>query len=102
VGDMVYVKLQPYGHTSLSIHGHLKLHSKYYGPFRVMEKIGTVAYRLLLPEGCQLHPTFHVSQLKKHLGPEAVPNPKLPLLDEQGNILIQPEAILERKRIPRV
>ena len=99
---MVYVKLQPYRHTSLSIHRHLKLHSKYYGPFRVMEKIGNVAYRLLLPEGCQLHPTFHVSQLKKHLGTEAIPNPKPPLLDDQGNILIQPEAILEWKLIPRV
>ena len=102
VGDMVHVKIQPYRHTSLSIHKHLKLHSKYYGPFRVMEKIGAVAYRLLLPDDCQLHPTFHVSQLKKHIGPEAVPNPKLPLLDAQGNILIQPEAVLERKLIPRV
>ena len=35
IGDMVYLKLQPYRHTSLSIHRCLKLHSKYYGPFRV-------------------------------------------------------------------
>ena len=102
VGDMVYVKLQPYRHTSLSIHRHLKLHSKYYGPFRVMERIGVVAYRLLLLEGYQLHPTFHVSQLKKHIGPEAVPNPTLPLLDEHGHILIQPKTLLERRLIPRV
>ena len=102
VGDMVYVKLQPYRHTSLSIHKHLKLHSKYYGPFKVLEKIGRVAYRLLLPEGCKLHPTFHISQLKKHLGPEAVPNPQLPLIDDEGHILIQPEAILQRKLVPRV
>ena len=67
-----------------------------------MERIGVVAYRLLLPEGCQLHPTFHVSRLKKHIGPAAVPNPKLPLLYEHGNILIQPEALLERRLIPRV
>lgn len=61
VGDMVYLKLQPYRHTSLSTHRCLKLHSKYYGPFRVLEKIGKAAYRLLLPEGCQLHNVFHVS-----------------------------------------
>ena len=66
-----------------------------------MERNGVEAYSLLLPEGCQLHPTFHVSQLKKHIGPEAVPNPKFPLLDEHGNILIQPEALLERRLIPR-
>jgi hypothetical protein len=33
VGDMVYLKLQPYRHTSLSIHRCLKLHFKYYRPF---------------------------------------------------------------------
>jgi hypothetical protein len=73
VGDMVYLKIQPYRHTSLSLHRSLKLHSKFYGPFRVLEKIGKVAYKLLLPNGCLLHPVFHVSQLKKHLGPLVIP-----------------------------
>lgn len=86
VGDMVYLKLQPYRHTSLSIHDFLKLHSKYYGPFRVLEKIGKAAYKLLLPEHCQLHPVFHVSQLKQHIGPQVVPTPHLPLIDKDGNI----------------
>ena len=99
---MVYLKLQPYMHTSLSIHRCLKLHSKYYGTFRVLEKIGRTSYKLLLPEGCQLHHTFHVSQLKKHLGPTAIHSKHLPLLNPDGTILIAPEAILERKLIPRV
>ena len=102
VGDMVYLKLQPYMHTSLSIHRYLKLHSKYYGPFCVLQKIGHTAYKLLLPEGCQLHHRFHVSQLKKHLGPKAIPSPHLPLLNPDGTILVAPEAVLERKLIPRV
>jgi hypothetical protein len=50
-GDMVYLKIQPYRHTSLSLHRSLKLHSKYYGPYRVRKKIGEASYRLLLPEG---------------------------------------------------
>jgi hypothetical protein len=98
---MVYLKLQPYRHTSLSIHKSLKLHSKYYGPFRILERIGKVAYKLLLPEGCQLHPVFHVSQLKKHLGPHVVPTPDLPLIDAKGNIKVAPVAILDRHMIPR-
>jgi hypothetical protein len=102
IGDMVYLKLQPYKHTSLSIHRCLKLHSKYYGPFRVLGKIGNTSYKLLLPDGCKLHPTFHVSQLKKHLGAKAIPTPHLPLLNPDGTILIAPEAILDRKLIPRV
>jgi hypothetical protein len=63
-GDMVYLKIQPYSHTSLSTHRSLKLHSKYYGPFRVLERIGKAAYKILLPPHCQLHDVFHVSQLK--------------------------------------
>jgi hypothetical protein len=75
-GDMVYLKIQPYRHTSLGLHRSLKLHSKYYGPYRVLKKIGEASYRLLLPEGEQLHPVFHVSQLKKHIGAKAIPSPK--------------------------
>lgn len=101
LGDMVYLKIQPYRHSSLSIHRCIKLQSKFYGPFRVMEKVGNTTNKLLLPDGRKLHHTFHVSQLKKHLGPVAVPNPSLPLIDDQGNIQTGPEAILERKLIPR-
>ena len=60
-----------------------------------------MAYMLLLPEGCQLHPVFYVSQLKKHIGSKAVPTLDLPLIDDDGNIKVAPAAILERKMIPR-
>lgn len=98
---MVYLKLQPYRHTSLSTHRCLKLHSKYYGPFRVLARIGKAAYKLLLPEGCHLHNVFHVSQLKQHLGPQAIPSKDLPLLDAKGNIKVAPVSILQRILIPR-
>jgi len=101
VGDMVYLKIQPYRHSSLSTHRFLKLHSKYYGPFGVLEKIGKVAYKILLPENCQLHPVSHVSQSKKHIVPKVVPTPDLPLIDDNGNIKVAPLAILERRMIPR-
>lgn len=101
VGDMVYLKLRPYRHTSLSTHGCLKLHSKFYGPFRILEKIGNAAYKLLLPEGCQLHDLFHVSQLKQHIGPSVVPSPELPPLDEKGTIKVAPATILQRRLIQR-
>lgn len=101
VGDMAYLKIQPYRHTSLNLHRSLKLHPKFYGPFRVMENIGQVAYKLLLPNGCQLHPMFHVSQLKKHLGSKVIPSPELPLVDNEGNLKVYPAAILERRVVPR-
>lgn len=101
IGDMVYLKIQHYSHNALGIHNSLKLHSKYYGPFRVLEKIGSVAYRLLLPTNCHIHHVFHVSQLKKHLGSKAFPESSLPLVDPDGNILSASLAVLERRLIPR-
>lgn len=86
----------------MSLHRHLKLHSKFYGPFRVMQRVGRAAYQLLLPDGCLLHNTFHVSQLKKHIGPKVVPSKNLPLVGIDGVIKMEPEAILERKLIPRL
>lgn len=101
VGDMVYLKMQPYRHNSLGLHSSLKLHSRYYGPFRVLERIGSVAYKLLLPVTSQIHHVFHVSQLKKHLGSRAVPEQGLPLIDAEGRILSTPLAVLDRRLIPR-
>jgi ribosomal protein L21E len=101
VGDMVYLKIQPYMHTSLSTHKSLKLHSKFYGPFRVLARIGKTAYKLLLPPGCTLHDVFHVSQLKKHIGPQVVPSTELPLIDAKGTIKVAPDTILDRRMIPR-
>jgi hypothetical protein len=70
-------------------------------PYKVLKKIGEVAYRLLLPPHGQLHPVFHVSQLKKHIGPRVVPSPDLPLVDTEGNIRVAPEAVLARRVVPR-
>jgi hypothetical protein len=59
--------------------------------------VGTLAYKLQLPPGTLLHDVFHVNQLKKHLGPKAVPNAKLPMLTPQGKLKVKPQAILETR-----
>jgi hypothetical protein len=48
-----------------------------------------------------MHPVFHVSQLKKHLGPKVIPQQNLPLVDKEGNVVMEPEALLDRRMVPR-
>lgn len=79
-GDMVYLMLQPYRLSAFGLRNSLELQSKYYGSFRVLAKIGNMAYKLQLPSHVTIHPVFHVSQLKRHLGPTAIPNADLPLV----------------------
>ncbi|KAL0452907.1 UNVERIFIED_CONTAM: hypothetical protein Slati_1268800 [Sesamum latifolium] len=44
---------------------HRELIPKYDGPFEVVSKVGSLAYRLKLPDRWKIHPTFYVSFLKK-------------------------------------
>lgn len=43
---------------------HPKLVARYYGPFKVVQRVGEVAFKLSLPNTARIHPVFHVSQLK--------------------------------------
>ncbi|GJW86671.1 putative reverse transcriptase domain-containing protein [Tanacetum coccineum] len=65
VGDKVMLKVSPWkGVIRFGKRG--KLNPRYIGPFRFIAKVGTLAYRLELPEQLsRVHSTFHVSNLKK-------------------------------------
>ena len=97
VGDWVFLKLQPYRQKSVAMRHNMKIAPRFYGPFQVSQKIGSVAYKLLLPSSSRIHPVFHVSCLKKKVGEHIVPLSTLPPVDDEGVIQPEPEKIMERR-----
>lgn len=65
--DLVYLKLQPYKKLSLDKKPYDKLSPRYYGPYKVLSKVGPVAYKLELPSHAPIHPVFHIQDWSKLL-----------------------------------
>ncbi|GJX38273.1 retrotransposable element Tf2 [Tanacetum coccineum] len=68
VGDWVLLKLQPHRQVTMRMGKQHKFSPKYYGPFKVIAKVGQVSYQLELNIQAQIHNVFHVSQLKGYEG----------------------------------
>ncbi|KAJ9558426.1 hypothetical protein OSB04_013040 [Centaurea solstitialis] len=98
VGDRVMLKVSPWkGVIRFGRRG--KLSPRYIGPHKIIERVGSVAYRLeLLEELRGVHNTFHVSNLRKCL---AEPDAAIPLqeisIDPKLNFVESPVAVVDRK-----
>nr|GEU79396.1 putative reverse transcriptase domain-containing protein [Tanacetum cinerariifolium] len=108
VGDKVMLKVSPWkGVVRFGKRG--KLNPRYVGPFKVLERVEDVAYKLDLPkELSRVHNMFHVSNLKKcHADePLAVPldglhfDDKLHFMEKPVKIVDREVKWLKRSRIP--
>lgn len=100
-GDWVYLKLQAHKQQSVERRSVHKLSAKYYGPFEIAERVGSVAYRLKLPLSSKIHPVFHVSLLKKKIGSHVVINPHLPPVVDPRNPRWYPAKVLDTMLVKR-
>jgi hypothetical protein len=95
-GQWVWLRLLHCPVASLHVQGRSKLGTKFFGPFQVLERVGDVAYRLLLSVTARIHDVFHVGLLKPFHGtpPEQTP-PLLPI--EHGRVVVLPAKVLNSR-----
>ena len=74
-----------------------KLSPKYFGPYNMLQNIGTMAYKLELPTSSRLHLVSNVSYLKKVIGDKLLVQTILIELDEEGKIILEPEEVTETR-----
>nr|GEY36937.1 putative reverse transcriptase domain-containing protein [Tanacetum cinerariifolium] len=76
-----------------------KLNPRYIRPFKILERIGPVAYKLELPEELtNFHSTLYVSNLKKYLSDESLVIPMKELrLDDKLNFVEEPMEVMDRE-----
>ncbi|GKC01465.1 putative reverse transcriptase domain-containing protein, partial [Tanacetum coccineum] len=96
IGDKVMLKVSPSkGVIRFSKRG--KLNPRYIEPFKIIAKVGTLAYRLELPEQLsRVYSTFHVSNLKKYFvdEPLAIPLDEIQI-DDKLHFIKEPVEIMD-------
>ncbi|GJV17071.1 putative reverse transcriptase domain-containing protein [Tanacetum coccineum] len=98
VGDRVMLKVSP-RKSVIRFGKRGKLNPRYIGPFKILDRISPVAYKLELSEELSnVHNTFHVSNLKKCLSDESLVIPMKELqLDDKLNFVEEPIEIMDQE-----
>ena len=90
VGDMVLLRTK---NLKLKATGTRKLLPRFIGPFKVLRRIGKVAYELDLPATMKCHPVFHVGLLRPYLADGRLQPPPIPI-DVDGEAEFEVEQVL--------
>ncbi|GKE50024.1 hypothetical protein Tco_1481282 [Tanacetum coccineum] len=98
VGDKVMMKVSSWKGV-VRFGKRRKLSPCYIGPFKILSRVGPVAYKLELPRELQgIHNTFHVSNLKRCLSDEdlIIPSDEV-RIDEKFHFIEEPIEIMDRE-----
>ncbi|GKC89313.1 hypothetical protein Tco_1149962, partial [Tanacetum coccineum] len=98
VGDRVMLKVSPWkGVVHFGKRG--KLNPRYVGPFKVIERVRTVAYKLDLPQQLsRVNNTFHVSNMKKYMSDESLVIPLEELrVDDKLHFVEEPVEVMDHE-----
>ena len=110
IGEKVFLKVSPWKKV-MRFGKKGKLSPRFIGPYEVIEKVGSVAYRLALPPELEkIHSVFHVSMLRRYrsdpshvVSTETIElRPDLTYEEEPVEILAQQVKELRNKKIPLV
>jgi hypothetical protein len=93
VGNSVWLCLNHHTVVSVWDAGPSKLAPKVFGPYQVLERIGSMAYRLQLPPCARIHNVFHVEFLRRFEGTAPTEVPPLPPI-VHGRVVLQPAQVL--------
>jgi hypothetical protein len=98
VGDQVFIRIRP-NKSTIRFGKGTKLSPRFIGPFKIQERIGPVAYRLVLPPHLhKTHNVFHVSVLRHYVADESHKlNWKELQVSDAGTLMVEPLRILDRR-----
>ena len=98
VGDKVLLST---ANLALKIlrNGTRELAPKWVGPFTVTERVGSLGYRLKLPDTMLLHDVFHVCYLRSYKNDQRKAPPPIPELDDEGQQNWEVDDVLDHKEV---
>jgi hypothetical protein len=102
VGEQVLLSANHINLASQAKRPTKKLQHRFIGPYRIIQKVSAVAYKLELPNSLKIHPVFHVSLLRPYQDPLTVnnrtpPTPPPPPITINENDEYEVEKILDHR-----